>query len=109
MAVEPHWQECAARVGIRSALVAPIVHGQRSWGAVCLSRVTPGPVLNPDAASLFHQVVRQTAPILHNEHNSMCDSRPQRHVTTGNPKSRRCARSTRQLPSHNDHDPASVE
>lgn len=65
--LSPHWRECAARVGIRATLVAPIIHGHRSRGVVCLSRVTSGQVLDPDAARLFHQAIRQTAPILHHE------------------------------------------
>jgi PAS domain S-box-containing protein len=61
------WRAAAEHAGIRGAILAPIVHGGRLWGIVALSRVVAGPVLDPPAAALLSQVLRMTAPILHNE------------------------------------------
>ncbi|HEX7879293.1 MAG TPA: GAF domain-containing protein, partial [Candidatus Eisenbacteria bacterium] len=61
------WRDAARRAGVRSAILAPIVHGGRLWGIVALSRVMTGAVLDTPAAALLSQVLRMTAPILHNE------------------------------------------
>ncbi|MDZ4805688.1 MAG: ATP-binding protein [Candidatus Eisenbacteria bacterium] len=60
------WREAARQLGIRAALLAPIIHGDRLWGIVALSCEAPGHVLRPEEASLLRRVIRQTAPILHN-------------------------------------------